>query len=380
MGDPGEALIRSVLDDGSPRGSAADALVVCDWALERGDVRLAASALDRAFGLGPDDERIARHRAAVLDGLALIEHGIRFRYLPAGTFLMGSDAGDADERPVHAARTSEYWLSETPVTWAAYCDLMGWTAPPGGVPPGGGDFDLAQDNKIRRQYCESDTREATDWHAHSPDLVLTDGSGRQMPPAQIFGAVDRGGSSRPYRYDTKPMVAVSWEDAAALGAHLSSEEVEYRLPTEVEWEKAARGGRVAARYAWGDEPPDPARCDFGHFGEFFVRDPRSLAPNDYGLFGMCGGVWEWTADEYDALAYRAGRAAEHPRASGAPPRGEPTTPRSRVLRGGSWADCAEAVTVSFRMSRGARLSSGREYPASASPTIGFRLCRATRRR
>jgi formylglycine-generating enzyme required for sulfatase activity len=153
------------------------------------------------------------------------------------------------------------------------------------------------------------------------------------------------------------MIAVSWETAAALGARLSTETVQYGLPTEAEWERAARGGRIGARYAWGDEPPDATRCDCARFGKFSLLPSRALPPNDFGLFAVCGGVSEWTFDRYDALAY-------HPRRP--PPSFPADSPH--VLRGGSFTDDEEAVTVTFRMT----LTSQR---GAASPTVGFRLVR-----
>ncbi len=313
-----------------------------------------------------------RRRQVLLDQLAVVEHGIRFCYVPAGTFLMGSNDGDPDEQPVHAVRLGEYWMSETPVTWAAYCDLMGWSPPPEGYPREeltnpGASFAAREENKIRLQYCESETKRARDWHAHAVDQRRQ--TGGRTEPDQLFGPVEREDPSRPYRYDEKPMVAVAWQDALAMCERISTETVRYTLPSEAQWEKAARGGRIGQPYPWGFDEPDPSRCDFGHFGEFAVRPPRTLPSNGHGLFGMSGGVWEWTADVYDSLAY----------AGNTPPR-QSDENLPRALRGGSWADCAEAVTVSFRTARVAsswtvRQRGIRDGVQHRCPNIGFRLCR-----
>ena len=131
----------------------------------------------------------------MLKALALTEHGLLFRYVPAGSFLMGSNDGDADERPVHAERTDGFWLSDTPVTWADYCRLMGWSAPPDGTPeePEGGNFPSQYfENQIRLQYCETRTLGARDWHEHAGALQ------------QIFGEAPRSDDSR-HDYAVKPM-------------------------------------------------------------------------------------------------------------------------------------------------------------------------------
>jgi formylglycine-generating enzyme len=147
-------------------------------ALQRsGDLRAAASAYDRVYGLDPLDPALATERRDILDQLAVEEHGIRFRYIPAGKFLMGSEHGDPDERPVHQVSLGDFWLAETPMSWAAFCDLSGWEPPPAGEPREPEQYDgprpsprffLHQENKIRLQYCEDETLHATDWHAHMP--------------------------------------------------------------------------------------------------------------------------------------------------------------------------------------------------------------------
>jgi formylglycine-generating enzyme required for sulfatase activity len=336
------------------------------WAQEleaAGQLELAATAYDLAFGLTPENRDIREARRRTLDELSISVGPLEFRYIPAGCFLMGSLEGEPDERPVHLASVPAFWLSETPVSWAAYCEILGWAPPPLGLPvtetpsqmteasreelpP---DFFQQETNKIRLQYCEDGTAFAGDWHAHAG------------MDASLFGRTPRDDPRRPIRYDRKPMVAVSWQDAEAMCARLSEPGLLCRLPSETEWEKAARGALIGKRYPWGNDPPTAENCDCDHFGVFVIRPSRSLPPNDYGLFGMCGGVWEWTSSWYDAAGY------EHEPAT------RPRDGAERVLRGGSWSDCVDAVTVSFRMSRAAS-EGGRGWGAQMTPNIGFRPC------
>jgi len=318
------------------------------------DIRERATELDQAYGRDPENAALATERKTLLDQLAVEELGLIFRYIPAGPFEMGSKNGDSDESPVHVVDLDGFWMSETPVSWARYCELMDWLPPPTGIPRGGGPvnarsplFFLAEENKLRLQYCDDRSDRAGDWHAHAK-------------AAQ--GDVAR-------RYDSKPAVSISWQDVEVLCEHHSSDQAHYRLPTEAEWEKAARGGLIGKRYAWGNEPPAPSRCDCDRYDSFSIAPMRKFPPNGYGLYAMCGGIWEWTSDWYDAQFY-----AESPARN---PAG-PTHGEIKVVRGGSWADSAEAVTVSFR--NGLRSQSWRDnkWSAPMTPNCGLRLCRVER--
>jgi sulfatase modifying factor 1 len=359
-----------ILEEFEPEGDRLLLLAIAKDLEDAGNLEGAASVYDRAYGIDPELEPVREGRARVLDALAVTEHGLTFRYVPVGPFLMGSRDGEPDEQPLRPVWLEAYWIAETPLSWAAYCALMGWHPPSNGMPRDldtstesarSAAFRLRELNKIRMQYCEDLTTRAVGWHAHVPpaaDWVQFSGSPRQLAPRSDAGA--------PYGYTAKPLVAVSWQEAEELTARLSSTQARYTLPTEAQWEKAARGGLIGARYPWGDEPPTPERCDFDRFHEFAVGPMKALPPNGYGLYAMAGGVWEWTRDWYDREWYRQAPDRE----PGGPAKGE-----QRALRGGSWADCADVCTVTFRMS--AESESWRAGPrwGCPVPTIGFRLCR-----
>jgi formylglycine-generating enzyme required for sulfatase activity len=356
-----------------PEGDARALAEIAELLAADGNLQGAATVYDRAYGIEPTSEPIRAARARLLDRLAVVEHGLTFRYVPAGVFLMGCEHSESDERPLHPVWLDAYWLSETPASWTTYCRLMGWDAPPVGFPreyQPQGDFDRAafhlhEENKLRLQYCEDRTQHARGWHSHTPGQQWQSG-GQVQTAQQLFGAPQRDDPDAPWEYDRKPMVAVSWQEAEELAARLTTPSVRFGLPTEAQWEKAARGGLIGQRYPWGDERPTADTCDCDRFREFAVRPARAFPPNGYGLYAMCGGVWEWTRDWYDQDYYR------HTPDAG--PQG-PYGGQEKVLRGGSWADCPEVVTVTFRMSRAGRHWSEGEWGKHLAPNIGFRLCR-----
>jgi formylglycine-generating enzyme required for sulfatase activity len=384
-------LTQQQLIEGSTTAEDAVRLIeLADKISGTGDLHGAATALDRAFGLDPANSLVRQKRQVILDHLAVQEHGLVFRYIPAGAFLMGSTDGDPDEQPVHSVNLDHFWLTETPLSWTDFCRLMDWESPPNGMPKDAANNVRKQDkslwaisapNKVRLQYCEDETLHARDWHSHALGQTWQK-DGKNVSSQELFGSPERADPNKPLGYAAKPMIAVSFEFAEKLCANLSAmckspaspgflsklfghkggtangEGISYRLPTEAEWEKAARGGLIGCRYPWGNEPPTMKNCDFGRFDQFSILPMKRFLPNDYGLYAMSGSVWEWTNDWYDSESYSEAPAHN--------PRG-PSTGTQKVVRGGSWADSLEAVTVSFRMSM-----SPSNY---ANPNVGFRLCR-----
>jgi len=221
--------------------------------------------------------------------------------IPAGEFVMGFDDADEDERPAHRVFVDEFHLAAHPVTQREYARFVRAT---GHRLPG---------------------------VAELPLLVTAGGRDRDRLFRQLAGPYTWQDGEPPADRLDHPVTLVGFDDALAYCAWLASETGHLvRLPSEAEWEKAARGGLAGKRYPWGDE------LDAGHAN--YLADPslkalngtkptRSYPPNSYGLYDMSGNVWEWVADWYRPDYYRASPTGN--------PRG-PASGRLRLVRGGSW--------------------------------------------
>jgi formylglycine-generating enzyme required for sulfatase activity len=233
---------------------------------------------------------VTLEKITVPEGMALI---------PAGEFEMGSSDGESDERPVHTVYLDAFYMDKYEVTNAQYARFLN---------DYGRNADAAGHEllNIDSEYC----------------------------------LIEKVGSTyRPQSgYENHPVIEVSWYGAAAYAQFYGK-----RLPTEAEWEKAARGGLVGKKYPWGDEAPE-GKASFG--GDWRVgRRKRTLkpvgsfAPNGYGLYNMAGNVLEWCADEYEK-GYYSKSPKNNPKGPGVAvtfKNNDFTIVTSeRALRGGGW--------------------------------------------
>ncbi len=301
-------------------------------------------------------------------------------WIPGGEFTMGSDDSfaRADEKPPHRVRVDGFWMDETEVTNAQFrkfVDATGYTTtaerkplwedlqkqlPPGTPKPP--DELLVAGSLV---FTPTPTPVPLDNHARwwrwQPGADWRHPEG---PESSIDGKLDH------------PVVHVSWEDAAAYARWAGK-----RLPTEAEWEFAARGGLDRKPYVWGDQRPSDASAraniwqgsfpnsDLAADGFAGTAPVKSFAPNGYGLYDMAGNVWEWVADWYrpDTYSRRAAATAvlnpAGPLDSFDPQ--EPYTSK-RAIRGGSYL-CNDSYCAGYRPS--ARMKTD---PLTGLSHTGFR--------
>ncbi len=251
---------------------------------------LALTAEPVAEEVEPRGPRAGDERVNEKDGAVLV-------YVPAGDYPLGAE--DLEElfiaevgkeraaeltdrsRPVHKVRLSGFWIAKYPVTNARYREFLA-------VEPGVDEPRYWQDER--------------------------------------------------FNGDRQPVVGVSWEDARAYCRWAGLE-----LPSEAQWEAAARGGD-GRRYPWGDDPPDDERGCFGQDWRTGKPDPVGAHPSGagpYGALDQAGNVWEWCLDAWDPDAYQGRDGQTDPVAM----EGEGGL---RVLRGGSWFYPARVLAAAFR--------------------------------
>lgn len=314
--------------------------------------------------------------------------------LPGGEFLMGSDAPYAlpNERPAHRVRVSPFLLDTHPVTNADFARFVAATGyktvaerpvdweelkkqvlPGTPKPPA----ELLQPGSMVFRPTEGpvDLRNMAQWWQWVP------GANWQHPEGPGSGIEGK---------ENHPVVHIAFADAEAYAKWVGK-----RLPTEAEWEYAARGGKENARYPWGDEERPKGRWMAnrwtGNFpyhntaedGFVGIAPVGSFPPNAFGLYDMAGNVWNWCADIYHGAAYAerasngaccdpTGPTAEDPEL---PLRGDPSPVKvpgtlRRVTKGGSYL-CAPDYCESYRPSARRGMT-----PDSSTNHLGFRCAKS----
>ena len=269
---------------------------------------------DDGGGITPPDDDGGDTTPDPSEGMVLIE---------AGEFRMGSNSRGDKEKPVHSVYVDAFYMDAYEVTNAEYAAFL----------------------NAKGKHAEV----GKTWYRIGNQYSRIEYIARKY---QVKGG-----------YENHPVTYVSW-----YGAMAYAEWAGKRLPTEAEWEKAARGGLAGLTYPWGNNI-DSSRANYnGH-----VKDTTAVgkyAANGYGLYDMAGNVWEWCLDEYNAGFY-AISPAQNP-LSGANSiqwlldnwAGVNTI---RVLRGGAWNSAAGNVTVDFRTNHA---------PTATGNSVGFRCVKS----
>jgi formylglycine-generating enzyme len=266
-----------------------------------------------------------------------------------GTYGMGSDEFYPEERPVHRVTVDDFWIDEHPVTAADFRRFVrdtGYTTvaerplDPADYPDAEPELLVPGSLVFRKRSGPVSLDDFRNWWEYVPGAFWKKPGG---PGTTINGR------------DRHPVVQVTYEDAEAYAAWAGKS-----LPTEAEWEYAARGGLDGARFAWGDEEvPNGTRMANTWQGDFPWHNSKedgfegtspvkSFAPNGHGLYDMCGNVWEWTTDfftmRHSDEVERPCCVPRNPRVSS--PQLEEAIPR-RVIKGGSHL-CAPSYCLRYR--------------------------------
>ena len=252
--------------------------------------------------------------------------------IKGGKFKMGTDDGMPFEAPVHNVTVRSFLIDEHEVTVAEFTEFVKATG-------------------YKTEAEEFGSSGA--FNIHTGKWQMTSGANWRHPEGS-------DSTTQPQ----EPVVQVSWNDAAAYAKWVGK-----RLPTEAEWEFAARGGLEGKRYAWGNDlrPNGKPLANWwqGIFPAnntvedgFLMRAPvESFAPNGYGLYDVAGNAWEWCSDWYGDDYYALSPDTE--------PSG-PVAGEERVIRGGSWM-CAENFCTNYRVA-----ARSHSTPETGLNNLGFR--------
>jgi formylglycine-generating enzyme len=241
--------------------------------------------------------------------------------ISGGNFSMGSDQYGPFESPVHTVHVSDFYMDETLVT--------------------NEQFNLFVTDT---NYITEAEKKGAAWGADH-DGVYQNRAGLHW----------RSYSSK-LRED-QPVILISWNDAKAYAQWAGK-----RLPTEAEWEFAARGGLISKLYPWGDDEPNGVQSNFAQVNAQIPPTTRvkQFSPNAFGLYDMVGNVWQWCEDWFGESYYQESGGLKNPLG--------PSQGTTKVRRGGAWN-----VIQSFRLRCANR---GALPPEAIAPNIGFRCAKS----
>lgn len=301
-------------------------------------------------------------------------------WVAGGSYKMGADnkQAAADEYPKHQVTVSGFWIDPTEVTNAAFAKFVkatgyittaekkpDWEELKKQVPPGTPKPDESQ--LIAASLVFVPATYPVDLNNYAQWWAWKAGADWKHP---------HGPGSNLAGKESYPVVHISWYDAVAYCKWAGK-----RLPTEAEWEWAARGGLQNKIYPWGNEPVNEGKQKAniwqGHFPDkntqqdkfYYAAPVKSFAPNGYGLYDMAGNVWEWCADYYHENYYKtSNKAGGITNPTGPQTSFDPEEPyaKKRVIRGGSFL-CNDSYCSGFRVSR--RMKSTED---SGMEHLGFR--------
>jgi formylglycine-generating enzyme required for sulfatase activity len=300
--------------------------------------------------------------------------------VPGGDYLLGSDEHYPEEAPVRRVHVKEFWIDLFTVTNREYAEFVAATRhvtvaerplDPADFPDAPGENLQPGSMVFTGTSGPVDLRHLSQWWAWTPGASWRRPFG---PGSSLRGLADH------------PVVHVAHEDATAYCEWSGA-----RLPTEAEWETAARGGLERATFTWGDKPETPSEPLANHWrGDFPWRAETgsghttpvgAFPPNGYGLHDMAGNVWEWTSDWYTIAQPAESTGGEHgccapardpvPTAESSLDPAQPQfqVPR-RVIKGGSFL-CADSYCLRYRPAarRPQQIDTGMSH-------LGFRCVRA----
>jgi formylglycine-generating enzyme len=292
-------------------------------------------------------------------------------WIPGGAFYMGSNEGQVDERPIHKVTLSGFWMDKTEVTNAQFGDFVNKTGyvTTAEKKPEAKDFPGVPEEALKAGSIVFTPPEGENiplnnhmiWWSYLPGVSWRHPTG---PGSDIKGK------------ENHPVVHVSFDDVTAYAKWAGK-----RLPTEAEWEYAARGGADRKHYMWGDvmAPGDKWMANIwqGRFpsenllkdGHRFTAPVGSFPPNAFGLLDMAGNVWEWCADWYLPDYYAKSPEMNPPGPDTSYDPNEPGVMK-RVQRGGSFL-CSDLYCTGYRPA--ARMKS---TPDTGLQHTGFRCVKS----